>query len=322
MPLSALISGYIRARMGRKEPYFATYNVTYRCNSRCTYCDYWRRDWDELGTEDALTVVRRIAESGARVLDFSGGEPSLRRDIVLLMKESHDRGLFTSLSTNGLTVPRWLVEGASRYADAVTISLDGPEQVHDRTRGVPGGYRRAVEAIRAYRRAGVRTGISIVLSRENAGSVERLLQEVEDEVDYITFQPVNPPQGFRIPEEDLAALMKRRRKIVLPDEYFRNVSAYSEGRFGKVCDALDLYFSVDPLGNLNPCPLRSDVKLGSLVSRSFREIMEASYEEGRRAVESCSGCYLACTVGVSYQMKEPLRKSVVSALRYVVSGLI
>ncbi len=45
---------YLNYKLFRKGPLYATYNVTFRCNSRCEYCGYWRSSWPELSTNESV----------------------------------------------------------------------------------------------------------------------------------------------------------------------------------------------------------------------------------------------------------------------------
>jgi len=310
-----LALGYLNYKLFKKGPLFATYNVTFRCNSRCEYCEYWRSSWPELGANESITVIKRIAESGARMLDFSGGEPTLRNDIGDLIMLSHDLGLFTTMNTNGLAVRNDMISKFRAGLEAITVSIDGPEEVHDKVRGIKGGYRKAIESIKTYRASGIRTGISTVLSTQNRGKIKMMLSNIIDVVDFVTVQPQNPPTGIPPDPEDISAIRELGSKLIVPKEYLRHIEYYSTNRFEKMCDAIELYFSVDPEGYLNPCPQRSDIKIGKLTEHSYQELVNKYYPAFKDKVSACNGCYLACTVALSMQMKEPITSSAKMALQ-------
>lgn len=312
---------YLNYKLFKHGPLFATYNVTFRCNSRCEYCDYWKTSWPELGTDGAITVIKRIAGSGAKMLDLSGGEPTLRNDIGDLVVLSHDLGLFTTMNTNGLAMRNDMMSKFRAGLEAVTISLDGPEEVHDKVRGIPGGYKKALQSINEYRKSGIRTGISTVLSMQNRGKLHAMLSDVSDLADFVTVQPQNPPTGVPPDPEDIMALKGLGSKLIVPQDYLLGINDYSVNKFKKVCDAINLYFSVDPEGYLNPCPQRSDIKIGKLTEKSYRELVESNYPEVIGRVSACTGCYLACTVGLSMQLRQPVISSAKMALHtYLNSG--
>jgi MoaA/NifB/PqqE/SkfB family radical SAM enzyme len=89
-----------------RTPYFCNYFVTYRCNSKCQFCMFWR-DPKLLSAPDVklsdvkknLDDLRRI---GVSVVDFVGGEPLLHKDIPEMLWYAKKLGFFVKLSTNGI----------------------------------------------------------------------------------------------------------------------------------------------------------------------------------------------------------------------------
>jgi MoaA/NifB/PqqE/SkfB family radical SAM enzyme len=150
---------HIGAAFWKRRPVQLTFFVTRRCNARCPFCFYLSRD---AGTETlpelTLEEIDRASASLGNLLwlAFSGGEPFLRDDIVEIagMFYRNNRPSFILLPTNGL-LPELIAErteavlrSCPRSTVTVKLSLDGPEEVHDRLRGVPGAYRKVLETCR------------------------------------------------------------------------------------------------------------------------------------------------------------------------------
>jgi pyrroloquinoline quinone biosynthesis protein E len=79
--------------------------ITYRCNLQCTYC-YNPLDLssyrDELRVDEWQRVVGEAADLGVLQIHFSGGEPTLRADdLVVMVETARHRGLYTNLITQG-----------------------------------------------------------------------------------------------------------------------------------------------------------------------------------------------------------------------------
>jgi hypothetical protein len=105
------------------------WNVTRRCNLHCAHCysSSQNRDYpDELTLDQGKALIDDLAEFGAPVLLFSGGEPVMRPDLHELVAHSRQVGLRPVLSTNGTLLSK---ENVSRLSEAgldrVGISLDG-----------------------------------------------------------------------------------------------------------------------------------------------------------------------------------------------------
>ncbi|MHA2353232.1 MAG: radical SAM protein, partial [Candidatus Thorarchaeota archaeon] len=84
-------------------------------------------------------------------LAFSGGEPTLRPDILKLIQSATSKGMYVAMATNGKVFSR--LERVREFKIAglkfVQISLDGASsETHDRFRGVPGAFKKAIQGIK------------------------------------------------------------------------------------------------------------------------------------------------------------------------------
>ena len=89
-----------------RQPFYCGYWVTYRCNSRCSFCNIWRNPKLQ-GTPDAkLEDVKRnlvdLKKMKLSIIDFIGGEPLLNPSLPEMLRYAKSLGLYTRLSTNGL----------------------------------------------------------------------------------------------------------------------------------------------------------------------------------------------------------------------------
>ncbi len=117
-------------------------SLTDKCNLRCTYCmpaeglDWMPTD-QQLTDDEVVRMVRIAAERlGVTEVRFTGGEPLVRRGLVDIVARSHDLGVETSLTTNGLGLARTAFALAAAGLDRVNVSLDTvrPETFHAMTR--------------------------------------------------------------------------------------------------------------------------------------------------------------------------------------------
>jgi 12,18-didecarboxysiroheme deacetylase len=192
-----------------KKP-IVVWNSTKACNLRCIHCYYTantRRDPDELTTAEAQTMIDDLANYGAPVLLFSGGEPFLRDDLYDLGAYAVERGLRTVISTNGTLIDR---EAAMRIREAgfsyVGISLDGIGDTNDRFRGQTGAFEAALRGIQACTEAGVRTGLRLTLNRHNYEDLDAIFDLLEEERirRACFYHLVYAGRGARIQSDDLS----------------------------------------------------------------------------------------------------------------------
>jgi len=134
-------------------PFQVVWNITRACNMKCVHCyeNAGLRGQDELTTEEVLRGIDILADAGVLILAFSGGEPTIRPDILKLIERSTEQGMFTAVATNALAFAshRKVKEFKEAGLKFAQISLDGlnPE-THDKFRGVPGAFEKTVEGIK------------------------------------------------------------------------------------------------------------------------------------------------------------------------------
>ena len=146
------------------------------CNLRCPKCDYWQiQRKPELGTDEIKEVIDQGLELGLRSIHLSGGEPTLRKDLLDIVQYGNERGVTLRTITNGTYLkPEKQVELAQAGITGWTFSLDGytPEQ-HDLAMGREGAFDKIIESISALTEARERYGtpqdvtIATVVSRNN-----------------------------------------------------------------------------------------------------------------------------------------------------------
>jgi radical SAM protein with 4Fe4S-binding SPASM domain len=143
--------------------------VTRRCNLRCDYCFVgWSRDWQ---SDLPVDVAEQIVDEGAGlfpILHFTGGEPFAYAALLDLVDRGIARGYGEVLiNTNGTMLAPAAIErlAAHRGRAALSVSLDGPEAIHDRVRGA-GRFREASRAVDALIAAGVPVTVMTVVTPE------------------------------------------------------------------------------------------------------------------------------------------------------------
>jgi len=134
-------------------PFQVVWNITRACNLKCLHCyeSAGVKGSDELTTEEALRGIDILADAGVLILAFSGGEPTIRPDILQLVQHSSDRGMFTAVATNAIAFSsrRRVKEFKRAGLKFAQISLDGLNpQTHDHFRGVPGTFEKTVQGIK------------------------------------------------------------------------------------------------------------------------------------------------------------------------------
>jgi cyclic pyranopterin phosphate synthase len=120
----------LRDRFGRSIEYLRI-SVTDRCNFRCMYCMpveglQWLPRNDLLTYEEITEVVRQLAPLGLRRLRITGGEPTIRPNLVGLVRmlREVDGIEDIALSTNGVKLPEMASALKEAGLDRVNMSAD------------------------------------------------------------------------------------------------------------------------------------------------------------------------------------------------------
>lgn len=177
-------------------------NTGYRCNNNCLFCYFRDRKYKRHNpsTEKIKKLFSTISKLGIDTLEITGGEPTVREDIIELISFAKERLKFRKIGiiTNG---SRFCNESFAAKAigcgiDDVLISVHGPDAgLHDLLTGVEGSFDRAVEAIRNVLKLGASCRTNTVVTKLNYQKSEEISKLVYDlgirKVNYIYFSPLD-----------------------------------------------------------------------------------------------------------------------------------
>ncbi len=222
----AIINAAVKVKaFAKRLPLVVGWAITNRCNRACLYCNRRNEEDKELSTPQVIAVINVLAGAGTVRISFTGGEPLMRDDIGEIIDHAHNKGIETKLNSNGALVPSRM--GELRNLDVLTLSLEGPEDIHDAIRG-RGSFSEVMEAAGAAKKNNVRLAFATVLTRHNLGAVEFLLETAKRFGTNVIFQPatqlilggkdpnpvVPPCRDYRRVVEFLIEEKKRRDSVI------------------------------------------------------------------------------------------------------------
>lgn len=144
-------------RENRGQPVsFLIFQLTKACNCRCEMCSIWAMDHkNELTLEEYGKIFRDPLFRELEVLSLTGGEPFIRKDfadICKLAQDSLPKLKVISCPSNGVlgnlimpAVHKVLEQIRPDVFFKLGISIDGFEEAHNKVRGIPTAYKRALE---------------------------------------------------------------------------------------------------------------------------------------------------------------------------------
>ena len=191
-----------------KKP-VVVWNVGQRCNLKCVHCYSQSKDIEypgELNTKEAKAMLDGLAEFGAPVILFSGGEPLMREDLMELITYAKDKGLRAVISTNGTLITEEKAEELKQFGlSYVGISLDGLRETNDKFRGIEGAFDDALQGIRNCLKLEIKVGLRFTINKRNAQDIPGIFELIEKEkIPRVCFYHlVYSGRGSRLMEEDL-----------------------------------------------------------------------------------------------------------------------
>jgi len=323
---SVVASNFIRL----PHPYKLTFALTYHCNSRCTICQIWKKPYKK---ELSLAEIERFFSTNPYFtwVNLTGGELILRNDFVQVVQtvlKTQPHLYFLNFTTNGLLTNK-IVDAMKQIMAfrpphvLVSVSLDGPETLHDKLRGIPGNWKRAIETYKKLKkirsdRFDVYFGMTI--SRHNATFIEETYESIKKEIPSLKrtdihfniahysshfYGNVNQDVSFSSdPVGELIAYNKKKGLTVTKISwieylYQRSISKYlKEKKTPLPCRALSSSIFLDPYGNIYPCSMWN-APLGNIkhISYSIKNIWGTKKTiRILQAIQNkkCANCWTPC----------------------------
>ncbi|MFB2978212.1 nif11-class peptide radical SAM maturase 3 [Microseira sp. BLCC-F43] len=162
---------------------YAVWEITLKCNLACQHCGSRAGNAreKELSTEEALDLVRQLAEVGIKEVTLIGGEAFLRPDWLEIAKAITQAGMVCGMTTGGFGIN---LDTARRMKEAgiqvVSVSVDGLEATHDRLRGKKGSWQWAFKTMSHLKEAGIPFGCNTQINRLSAPEFPRIYEHIRD----------------------------------------------------------------------------------------------------------------------------------------------
>ncbi len=312
---------YIKYLRNQVYPLWATFAITENCNARCEYCQYWRKKYSELSTEDVYKIIRQLKKLGIISVVFSGGECLLRDDLVSIVKYSVDLGLEVTVVTNGLICDEKVFHDImSCGLRGFAFSLDGSQaSIHEAFRKgcsfevVKHSIQKAVE-IKNKNKFNTKISTTTVVNKTNINDLQniyRLRQSLGADKNF--FQPIWPIFGEKhfhkqfgfsdMTFEDLQKIAKELAHIPEGNlASYYNIFPYLYRDFESIndkyqCFAGRAFVYVDSSGSLFPCSPLTHQPMGSLLDESIKSILSKPELKSRLKEYKdfkCGGCTMTC----------------------------
>ncbi|MDY6949528.1 MAG: pyrroloquinoline quinone biosynthesis protein PqqE [Pseudomonadota bacterium] len=155
--------------------------LTHRCPLQCPYCSNpveLLKANREMSTAAWLALFDEAADLGVLQIHLSGGEPTLRPDLEVLVKRLADRGIYTNLITAGVGIAEGRMEALARAGlDHVQVSFQGAfASTTEKIGNQRGAHEKKIETAMRARAAGLPLTINAPIHRHNIEEVPHFIE--------------------------------------------------------------------------------------------------------------------------------------------------
>ena len=191
------IERFITEKSGRADrlPFGAVYEATMRCNLHCEFCYVGELlniegEWRQELTLDALRAA--FPEREGFQVSLTGGEIFMRKDIMSVLELFREKKYACGyLTTNGTIINEQRAEALADLAAAgflkhISVSIDGPGELHDAARGLAGTFERTTAGLRRLQEAArrkhapLRVSINTTVAHESLEALDQMVDVAEE----------------------------------------------------------------------------------------------------------------------------------------------
>ena len=310
--------------------YHFTMYLTDRCNQKCLHCGATvMKSRPELSTEQWIQIIENVEQTlrkrGRRgCYIWFGGEPTLRKELIDLIKYCGEKGYYQAVSTNGMLFTEELAKlCAENKMSHVFISYDSiyPERAA-KIRGVPKAYEAAEKAIKLSLKYGNLTICTATVQKENFDELEKIKERLESMGVIPYFRAVIKQRSADINWNEIGLDLDEFRQFY-EFKYNRIIDAIRKGEvsgihkflmydmvpfmecprndeertaleWGVGCQACRSVSGIDINGDFFPCDYPSQLTLGNVLKQDFNEIMESQLFKDirdRNIKGRCASCH-------------------------------
>ena len=302
--------------------------TTWRCDSKCITCSIWKLPPDkrkEMSVEEIDAFTRSKHFRQTEYITLSGGEPTRREDLPDIFRVLH-KNIPTArfgITMHGMQPDRCermfrqiMKENPDLRWGSVGLSINGPAEIHDKTRGIPGAFDKTMETYERLKNV-VPCALSFTFCKDNVEYFDwvRNFAKEKGTWAYICWTVMN--ERFRVSEKDLVFWQPGLDRVlanyaegrgVYPKTIkgiLRNLLNPPTGIFYSYlydhvvnkqdmpCYAGSQIVHVDPFGDVYPCnfKLSKDRIIGNLREKSFDEIWASMPKSILREIKRCDCMY-------------------------------
>lgn len=299
--------------------------LTERCNLDCLMCDIPRRKLrkKEMSTTEIKRLIDEIFKLRGKIILATGGEPTIRNDLVELIRYARNKNLLFRINTNGSLITKSYAQKLSKAGlFRAAVSLQGPKEIDAKIRG-KGVFNKTIRAIKYLQDYGIdNIAIVVAVIKQNYNYLTDLVEIAKKlGIRHMRFQPYMEEIVFfkdktvpMLKKEDILRLdseidrliktAKQYNITVGKEDFLRKMPQYFLKTLKIIPDSNCLVpfnsCTIKSNGDLYPCEGMSSSaykKIGNITERPLSKLwISNEFNQIRDKVRKgrCPGCLLAC----------------------------
>ena len=296
--------------------------ITTRCDLKCWHC---LRGFPTQASDFPIEFLDKLLQNalvfGTKHIGLTGGEPYLHPKFSEIVKIIVSYGYTWHFVSNGQNADPYLplIEKNRDNFSHVTLSLDSvTPEIHDKIRRRSGSYKRTIESIKKYVRAGCSVKIASTLTQKNKNEMEPLINlAIEVGANSIVFGGIIPTpwnQELILPDSDSMPLWELANSLRTKKDFniqttsslftrgginfcnalnLKELTFNSQGKLIFCCDTIGSGYEIDSNSEANLAELLSKWLDISLAMQKFRthQILNGVMEDGFDTCHFCNNFF-------------------------------
>ncbi len=290
-------------------PKFLQVELTYACNSSCSFC-YNPTRYGKINKDSLFSILREINSNEIRHVQLIGGEVTLLKDLpdyLSLLDKVQRR----SIVTNG----RIFREDIEGMIDEIYVSLHGSKTTHEDLTSELGSYSVIEQNIQNYASWGIDVNSDSVLTKYNADEVYLIAERAKGLGMKRLFLNIFQPEGIGSSRPDfspsisqirnaISQMIAARKELGLEMHFGTSTPLCLDERLftqrlGYRCGAGEWFGSVNPSGEFRICN-HSTKSYGNIKEQPLNKIWHLPNIDKDFRNKEISGSI--CTSCVAFQL--------------------
>ena len=321
-------------------PYRMDLAITYRCNNDCQHCYNARsRKFPELTTEEWLRIIDKVWDLRIPHIVFTGGEPTLRKDLPDLVKYAEMKGLITGINTNGrkLVDKDYLDTLIQAGLDHLQVTVESHDaEIHDQMVSAKGAWKETINGLKNVIETTLYLMTNTTMLTLNKHTIEETLHFLAQlgvptiGLNALIYAGKGEDVGTGLKESKLPALLENANQIT--QSYGQRLIWYTPTQYChfnplqlnlgiKGCTAALYNMCIEPNGDVIPCQSYYRA-LGNLLLNPWNEIWEhplavqlrnrADIPVGCQTCDVLPECVGGCPLAREHQTVNPIKNPILT----------